>query len=193
MQGKGWAQERSQRPCSVSSFHSLMFLCFMCTPPITTNDLERLPRTLDLIIKTVWSQWTILIQRITGSDMHCGKVDLPVQIMVWREVNWSGIYWCDSGKKWWEPEPKWGSWGWSGKYKGVEWTGQGTQRKTKMISKRWWLSRCKRRNTKSADEDDDLSLNVYGTPREEDHSLIYPFNTLIKHMLYAKLWQGVGE
>lgn len=55
------------------------------------------------------------------------------------------------------------------------------------------LPRCKKRDTTSADEDDDLSLNVCGTPGEEDHSLIYPFNTLIKHMLYAKLWQGVGE
>lgn len=107
----GWAQDGTLRN---GKTQQRALLCSIYILPVSTNDFGRPLRTLEPVNN--FHPKTGMLR-----DMHCEKVNLPVQMMCWREVNWSGVYWYDAGKKGWETKPRWGNEGEMRKHEEVEW------------------------------------------------------------------------
>lgn len=146
--------------------------------------------------------------------MHWGKVSLPVWMMCWRELKWSEVYWWDAGKRWRGAEARWGG-GWNEKASRARmdrpgvFYGKEDEKRLRWFPSSWseylkrqwclgqdsrgWLSQERRMRMRTCTSRWRVWM-IYGAlKRGEDHSLIYPFNTSIEYLFYARLWQGTGE
>lgn len=130
--------------------------------------------------------------------------------MSWREVNWSGICWCDAGKTWWGTKTKAGQQGWDEKLlrgrmesPGVLYEKEDGKRLRwfpclwfEYLKRQWYL--CQDSGGGPRQEIRTWTWicrpwGVCGKLKGKDHLLIYLLNTFIERMFYARLWQSVGK
>lgn len=70
-----------------------LLLCLLSILPVSTNGLGWPPRTLDFIIKTMWSQWTIFSQKWKAQICILKRSTCQFRWWVGEKRTGQGVYW----------------------------------------------------------------------------------------------------